>query len=265
MPPVGYIFDLKKYAIHDGPGIRTTVFFQGCPLNCRWCHNPESRGDISPNKELPQSLSCSMNNETEKCHSVTVDEVMNDILKDEIFYDQSGGGVTFSGGEPMMQTEFLFELLKRCKKENIHTTLDTSGFVPLEKFDEIYKLVDLFLYDLKIMDDSEHEKYIGVSNQMIHENLKKLVSRDCNINIRIPMIPTISDTKENLMAMVDFIAPFESVKKISLLPYNQFGADKIRRLNLDLETQEWETQPREELLIKAGWLESLGYEVKIGG
>ncbi len=267
MSSVGYIFDLKKFAIHDGPGIRTTVFFQGCPLNCRWCHNPESRGGIKKISELHNSCKVPLSNTSGKCNgsAMTIDQLMNDILKDSIFYDQSGGGVTFSGGEPMMQVEFLHDMLIACKANNIHTIVDTSGYAPIDDFNKIYDMVDLFLYDLKIMNNDEHEKYIGVSNREINENLKELSSRGDKIKIRVPMIPNVTDTKENLQSIVDFLKPLKSIKQVSLLPYNKFGEDKLKRLNPDTEISRWEPQSKEIISDTAAWMESFGYEVKIGG
>ena len=174
----GLIFDIKRFAVHDGPGIRTSVFLKGCPCSCRWCHNPES---IKP---YPQKISktISLDGKTFKKEefigsSMCVFDVMSEIRKDKIFYDESGGGVTFSGGEPLMQSEFLLELLKECKNENIHTTVDTSGFVNEGKLLEIIDYVDLFLYDLKLINNELHKKYTGVSNKMILQNIQILVNR----------------------------------------------------------------------------------------
>ena len=174
----GVIFDLKKFAVHDGPGIRTTVFFKGCPLKCRWCHNPEGRhpelqaafrGTRNTGEKSTDTTKDAMIGRT-----VSVQQLMREIKKDEIFYDQSGGGVTFSGGEPMMQIDFLFEILTACRKEGIATAVDTCGFTSYENFTRILPLVDLFLYDIKLIDDRTHKKYAGQSNRVILENLEKL-------------------------------------------------------------------------------------------
>ncbi|MCP4633159.1 MAG: glycyl-radical enzyme activating protein [candidate division Zixibacteria bacterium] len=219
METTGYIFDIKKYAIHDGPGIRTTIFFNGCPMDCWWCHNPEchvNESDSSP----------------EKSGHVSVEEVMNEIQKDMIFYDQSGGGASFSGGEPMMQVGFLKELLLSCKRSGINTVVDTSGYAPFEDFEKISNLVDLYLYDLKIIDDEKHQKYTGVSNKDILDNLRMLLATGKNIEIRIPVIPGITDTDIDINAIIRFVRSLNSVKAISLLPYNILVEDKCKRFNI---------------------------------
>jgi len=167
----GTIFDLKKFAIHDGPGIRTTVFFKGCPLDCAWCHNPEG---VKPHRETFTVLARGGGTDRDGCEKeevvgreVTVDEVMEEIEKDVIFYEQSGGGVTFSGGEPLQQEEFLAALLRECAVKNIRTAVDTSGFAPWEALERIARQTDMILYDLKIINEQEHVKYTGVVNKLV--------------------------------------------------------------------------------------------------
>ena len=182
MQTTGIIYDLKKYAIHDGPGIRTTVFLKGCPLDCWWCHNPESRKNepqSSGKKNLHKNLALLNSDKNLIGIKVTTNEVMHEIRKDVLFYDESGGGVTFSGGEPLQQTDFLKMLLAECKAEHIHTVVDTSGYVEYKYFEEIRSLTDLFLYDLKFIDDALHLKYTGVSNrlmQLVYRKFFKSVS-----------------------------------------------------------------------------------------
>lgn len=231
----GIIFDLKKYAIHDGPGIRTTVFLKGCPLDCWWCHNPESRRP-KPEKSAGRpmlkrsSLLKSANGVVGK--SVTTDEVLHEVTKDTIFYDESGGGVTFSGGEPLMQVEFLEILLDGCKQNGIHTAVDTSGYGPPEFFDRIYDSVDLFLYDLKLIDDETHKKYTGVSNRLILDNLKRLAGRGNKVLPRIPLIPGITDTGENLSRIVFLLRSLNTIDQVDLLPYNRIGEGKYEMLGM---------------------------------
>ncbi len=269
MATVGTIFDLKRFAIHDGPGIRTTVFLKGCPLACWWCHNPEGRcptsdcGQPAPPDE--DGATNTSKSETTIGRTVTTEAIMDEIMKDEVFYDQSGGGVTFSGGEPMMQLEFLTSLLQECRRRAIHTAVDTSGYVSPEDFDQIYDLVDLFLFDLKLMDEDRHIQYTGVSNRLIQDNLIALVSRGEKVIIRIPMIPDITNTRENLEAVAAFLKPLNNVRRISLLPYNQLGEDKIVRYQLPGPRHRWQPPTAEDMSAKRKWLESLGYEVKIGG
>ncbi|MFX1514452.1 MAG: 4Fe-4S cluster-binding domain-containing protein, partial [Promethearchaeota archaeon] len=172
MKAKGIIFDVKKYAIHDGPGIRTTVFFKGCPLRCWWCHNPEGQkeGLETIIKTQIDKNTLSDNQEETIGREVSVVEVITEIEKDQLFYDESGGGVTFSGGEPLMQPAFLNALLDACKEKELTTTLDTCGYASWNILKKIKDKIDLFLYDIKIIDNKEHQKYTGVSNNQILSN-----------------------------------------------------------------------------------------------
>jgi len=190
---------------------------------------------------------------------------MEEIIKDEIFYDQSGGGVTFSGGEPMMQLEFLMSLLRECRLRAIHTAVDTSGYVSGEDFAELYDLVDLFLFDLKVMNEDSHFRYTGVSNRPIHDNLVALASRGEKVIVRIPMVPGVTDTVENLDAVVAFLKPLKNVRCISLLPYNRLGEDKAERYKLPGPRRRWQPPTAEDMNSRRKWLESLGYTVRVGG
>ncbi len=180
MSNTGIIFDIKKYAIHDGPGIRTTIFFKGCSMVCQWCHNPESKNfgieDFVVKDRVKKSTKHKMVG-----YEISVDDVMKIVEKDRVFYDESNGGVTFSGGEPLLQINFLLELLKRCKKSNIHTVVDTSGAASWKDFEKIRNYVDLFLYDLKLIDDDLHQKYTGVSNKRAHKNIMKIIIEGSNV------------------------------------------------------------------------------------
>ena len=231
----GIIFDLKKYAIHDGPGIRTTVFLKGCPLDCWWCHNPESRHP-KPEKpargEMQKRASLLKSARGVVGKSVAPDEVVREVMKDTIFYDESGGGVTFSGGEPLMQIEFLHALLDACKQNNIHTAVDTSGYGPPEFFDRVYDSVDLFLFDLKLIDDEAHSTYTGVSNSLILNNLKYLAGRGNKVQPRIPLIPGITDTGENLSRIVFLLRSLKTIDRVDLLPYNRIGEGKYDVLGI---------------------------------
>jgi pyruvate formate lyase activating enzyme len=229
----GVIYDLKKFAVHDGPGIRTTVFLKGCPLTCWWCHNPESQKlEPEPRRNLQHksNLKIFRRNQNFIGAQVTVSEVLEEFKKDQIFFEESGGGVTFSGGEPLMQPEFLTELLRACKNRDFHTAVDTSGHAPYSNFEKINDSVDLFLYDLKLIDDKQHQKYTGVSNRLILENLKKLVSAGKKIHIRVPLIPGIIDTEENLQQIITFLLTLDAGLPVNLLPYNQIGESKYERL-----------------------------------
>jgi pyruvate formate lyase activating enzyme len=223
----GYIFDIKRFAIHDGPGIRTTVFLKGCPMKCRWCHNPESQA-FQPQQTAGGQILGSKK---------TVAQVMAEIEKEIIFYDTSNGGVTFSGGEPMAQPDFLMALLKECKKKEIHTAVDTTGDVSPDIFNALAQYVDLFLYDLKLMDEQQHIAYTGVSNRFVHLNLKylanqNLANQDKDIVVRFPVIPGITDSVANIEAAATFISSLKTIREINLLPYHRTAEAKYKRLNI---------------------------------
>ncbi len=262
----GTIFDIKKFAIHDGPGIRTTVFFQGCPLNCRWCHNPEGRKNSEEipkiESDRPDMFRFKKNEPSDRI--VSVKTLMKEIKKDLIFYEQSGGGVTFSGGEPMKQIDFLIELLRECSKNNIHTIVDTCGYAPFEDFEKVYKVVDLFLYDLKLIDNKAHLEFTGVSNELILSNLKQLFERGAEVNIRIPLVPGITDTEKNLDGIIQFLKEVNYTGLISLLRYNLLGEDKFRRFAIENRLGHREPQTDQQMVNIEGLFVSRGYEVKIG-
>ena len=268
MGVTGTIFDVKRFAVHDGPGIRTTVFFKGCPLRCRWCHNPESQR-LRPepmagaNRRYCSLLSNGDPNVVGRV--VTVEAVMREVEKDVVFYDESGGGVTFSGGEPLQQPHFLRALLEASRERVIHTAVDTSGFVPWPHLESICERVDLFLYDLKLMDDEAHRHYVGVSNDLIKENLRRLHDRGASIILRIPLIPGITDTEANLAQLTPFIAGLPGIRAVHLLPYNPIGEEKYERLDKPNPLDRLQTQPDEVLAAIRDSVASLPTEVKIGG
>lgn len=299
----GIVFDIKRYAIHDGPGIRTTVFLKGCPLRCQWCQNPEGL-ELQPEvfwKESRCAEDCSacvtacptravskngnrivVNKEKcdfcrsceEACvydaleivgREVSVGEIMEEIEKDSVFFDESGGGVTFSGGEPLLQVDFLESLLEEVKKNNIHVALDTSGYVPFEDLERISDRVDLFLYDLKIMDDEKHKKYTGVSNEIILENLRKLSDKEKAIIVRIPLISGVNDDSQSIRMFAEHLRTLQNVKNISLLAYHTGGCEKYRRL-LKKEPLKTFSPPSKERIEEAkNILVDSGFSVKMGG
>jgi pyruvate formate lyase activating enzyme len=261
----GTIFDIKKYAIHDGPGIRTTVFLKGCPLDCWWCHNPESRAVEIETLTVARGGNGKGRRQETVGRVATVAEVLAEIEKDTIFYDQSGGGATLSGGEPMMQPAFTAALLRACREHGITTILDTSGYGPAEDFGKIDGLVDLYLYDLKLMDDQTHVRYTGVSNSTILDNLIMLSDAGKEIIIRIPLVPGITDTRGNIASIIEFLAPLEGIRRISLLPYNRMAEDKCRRFSLANRLGHVEPQTPDTLDKLRAHFESCGYEVSIGG
>ncbi|MBR3848704.1 MAG: glycyl-radical enzyme activating protein, partial [Oscillospiraceae bacterium] len=215
------IFDIQRSSFHDGPGIRTTVFFKGCNLACAWCHNPESQSFLKETLNFPDK--------TTPCgRDYTADEVFETVLRDELFYEASGGGVTFSGGECMLQLDFLLEILKKCKEHGLHTAVDTAGNVPWESFEKVLPFTDLFLYDIKTMDDSLHKKYTGVGNGLILENLSRLFKSGAKIWIRIPVICGINDSEEEMQKICTFLNAIGIPEAVELLPYHALGEGKAR-------------------------------------
>ncbi len=297
----GKIFDIKQFAVHDGPGVRTTVFFKGCPLNCWWCHNPEG---IEENDELffygSMCMACEdcVSTCTEdaiqkkdgkiiidrmKCNlcgrcaevcptaslrlvgkTVTVDEVMSEIKKSRIFFDSSKGGVTLSGGEPFHQYEFMKNLIEACKDEDIHVTLDTCGHVKKEYFNAVIDDVDLFLFDLKLIDDKLHKKYTGISNKNILKNLRNLLgTKGKDVIIRFPVIPGVTDTEENIENLMNFLSHFKNILEIDLLPYHDVE-EKFDKLGKEYRLPPLSLSNDKLKDIKRRF-ESEGYRVKIGG
>lgn len=266
----GMIFDIKRFAVHDGPGIRTTIFFKGCPLRCAWCHNPEG---ISKGRELmvfparcsakcracvpaePQGTFSKaggrlridrsglspegMSRATDAClydalrlvgRSVSVREVVIEAEKDRIFYETSGGGVTFSGGEPLSQPGFLTALAEELRGRGIRTVLDTSGFAAWDVLERVARKVDLVLYDLKLMDDAGHIKHTGVSNRIILENLRRLSALGRAIRVRVPLVPGVNDDPENIRRTAEFLKPLANIERVGVLPYHKGGRAKAEGL-----------------------------------
>lgn len=255
------IFDIQRNSFVDGPGIRTTVFFKGCNLRCAWCHNPESqRGEkeflLYPDKCTGCGRCKSItaddadffcyNDAKEICgKDYSVDEVFAEVIKDKTFYDNSNGGVTFSGGECMLQIDFLLEILKKCKENGIHTAVDTAGHIPWESFEKILPFTDLFLYDIKAMNEEIHKEYTGVTNTRILENLKKLLKSDVDVWVRIPVIPGVNDTEDEMQKIKSFFDINSYPEKVELLPYHAMGEHKYA--SLGRETEEFEVPNKEKM------------------
>jgi len=263
----GLIFDIRRFSVHDGPGIRTTVFFKGCPLTCWWCHNPESRAEV-PEKTVKHVALEGRTFPAEETTGryMTVEEVLSEVLKDRLFYEESDGGVTLSGGEPMLQAEFAAGLLAALKGAGIHTALDTCGQVRQEELEKVLPFVDLFLYDLKLMDEKEHVEFTGVSNKLIHDNLLFLVRSGRQVAIRFPVIPGITDSRRNTDLLKEFLMSLQpAITGIHLLPYHTFGGKKYERLNLVNKLKGVKDLGREDLEPLKKEFEELGFEVLIGG
>jgi len=297
----GVIFDIKKFAIDDGPGIRTTVFLKGCPLRCWWCHNPEGQllapelmfrksrciGCEECVKDCPREAlslvikqlsidreNCSLCGKcAQKCPTdalaivgkeVDVEEVMKETTKDLSFYDESRGGITISGGEPLLQIDFLNVLLDECKKKSIHTAVDTSGYAARNTIEKIKDKVDLFLYDIKMMDDRKHRKYTGVSNKQVLENFKRLAENGSDLFVRFPIVPKINDDEDNVVRIAEFILSCGQ-KQICLLPYHRAGIEKYRSLGRDYKLKTTITPSDQKLRMITRQLEAFGLSVTIGG
>lgn len=263
----GIIFDIKKFAVHDGPGIRQTIFFKGCTMNCWWCHNPEGIKSHQEVVEVEKQLDGKVFIEKETIGKwMTVEEVMNEIEKETVFFDESGGGVTFSGGEPLNQFNFLLVLLQECRRKNIHTTLDTTGYCNEIKFRRLLGKVDLYLYDIKTIDDALHKKYTGVSNKVSLNNLRTLTEAKENVILRFPIIPGITDTSENINDLKAFLGSFNhNIKEVHLLPYHNIATNKYKRLYITNRMEGVRSLGKKDLSGLKTEFEKEGYIVRIGG
>jgi pyruvate formate lyase activating enzyme len=297
---LGYIFDIQRFSINDGPGIRTTVFFKGCPLRCIWCDNPESQEQlpqllyfeslctkcyrcvevcpsgatkISPDGsiEIDHGLCQACGLCVKACLSearvisgktMTVDEVVEVVRKDELFYRNSGGGVTASGGEPTYQPDFLKQLFRQCQRYGIHTTLDTCGYVKWEVMAEILDYVDLVYYDLKHMDTVRHGELTGVGNELILDNARRISQGGKPIVMRIPLIPGCNDSEEKIKAMAEFVTRIKVVR-VDIVPFHQLGSKKYERLGMIYRLGEAKPYQEDEIQTFKDTLESYGLEVSI--
>jgi pyruvate formate lyase activating enzyme len=262
----GTIFDIQRFSLHDGPGIRTTVFLKGCPFECSWCSNPES---INPKPQLAFDINkCSrcfacvevcptgtltnkngflhvdfnLCNTCEKCinecpfsalkvygKEMTVEQVVFEVLKDEAYFNNSGGGITLSGGDPLFQFDFAFALLKKAKEKGLNTCVETEGFGDREQFKKLIPLVDLFYFDYKITDDGLHRKYTGKSNRKVLENLFLLCDNNAKIVLRCIVVPGINDTDGHFRAIVGLSQQHQAIQAIQVLPYHAYGSSKYKQ------------------------------------
>ena len=297
----GRVFDVQRFSTHDGPGIRTTVFLKGCPLHCWWCHNPESQAPgpevmIAPGRcvhcgacvaACPQGgirlaeegatygarctvcgacvqVCCAGAREIAG-REMTVGQVMAEVERDMAFYDESGGGLTVSGGEPLWQPEFLLVLLRACRERAIRTAVDTCGFASWDTLDRVRPYVDLFLYDVKLMDADRHCQLTGVSNELILSNLWALARQGHALVLRIPVIPGVNDDEENLRQTADLAASLPHVQQVSLLPYHHTALAKYRRVNRVYLLPDMRPPSAERMAEIAALFQRRGLNVKLGG
>jgi len=298
----GWVFDIKRYALHDGPGIRTTVFFKGCPLRCSWCHNPES-WKAGPESSLRQVRCVRCGRCVEACENgairlvdsrpvtdadvcvlcgrcvancladareiigrkMTAAQVIAEVEKDLIFYDQSGGGVTFSGGEPLMQGDFLLALLRECRSRGLHTVVDTTCYCDAGLLRNVAEQTDLFLCDIKHMDSAQHERYTGVGNEVILENIRNLAQAGKRIIIRFPIVPGFNDNSDNIETTAQFVKSLRTVGRIDILPYNRGGLEKSVRLSDEFSLMQTQVPDEQKMNSIADILRERGFEVKTGG
>lgn len=299
------VTSIQKYSIHDGDGIRTTVFFKGCPLNCVWCHNPETQNydrqvmydkercsgcqscmRACPNQAIHE-VQGKMETDTKKCdrcgtcidycmlnlreiagEEYSTDDLLEQVKKDEMFYEESGGGVTLSGGEVMtMNMDYMEELVKKFHKAGISVTIDTCGYAPYENFARILPYVDTFLYDIKTMDSRLHKEYIGVDNGLILENLEKLNEAGARIYIRIPTIKEVNGSEESMQKMIDYLVERRiDAAQVNLLPYHNTGAGKYDKLGEDYGGTKLHAPEKEEMEQFVRLFQKAGFQnTKIGG
>jgi pyruvate formate lyase activating enzyme len=264
----GLIFSIKRYAIHDGPGIRVTFFMKGCPLDCWWCHNPEGKSSCRITiPRIDRIGEKEFTTEEQVGMEYTPEEIVLRAERDRVFMDHSGGGVTFSGGEPLLQHGFLLETLTLLKSNGFHTTVDTSGYAPPEALMSVRPVTDLFLYDLKHIDSEIHEKYTGVPNDLIVSNLDMLLESGAEVMLRIPVIPGVTADAAYMEKLRLFIGGRKkaAIREINLLPYHKTGISKYRRFNLPDRMDSVSQVSNGHLDDYIDILKPLGIDVKKGG
>lgn len=298
----GTIFDIQRFSINDGPGIRTIVFIKGCPLSCKWCSNPESQlmnveimynssnciacgncKDICPENAIDFYANHKINRDkckkcglcVDKCYynallktgrEVKVEELVEELKKDSIQFRRSGGGITISGGELLTQSDFVRELLKACKAKGWHTTIETTAFGKKELVEKILPFVDLVLLDIKHIDKETHREYIGVDNKVILENAQYISENAQELIVRVPVIPNFNCDKESIKDIAEFVSKLNKVERVDLLPYHNLGESKYDNLGLNYEMNEKIESPKEEIMEEFKKLvEGYNLECSIGG
>ncbi len=254
----GRIFNIQRFSIHDGMGIRTIVFFKGCYMRCAWCCNPESqRYEIETLTEKDKTKTVGKD--------VTVGEILPELLADSPYYRRSGGGVTLSGGECLAQPVFARDLLRACKENGLHTTVESTGNAAWEHIEGILPYLDLYLLDIKHMDSAKHKEYTTVGNERILENARKIADSGVELIIRTPVVPTFNDTPEEIRAIAKFAASLRGVNEHHLLPYHRLGQDKYEGLGRSYSLKEIEPPSQEKMEYLLSVAEESGLKVQIGG
>jgi pyruvate formate lyase activating enzyme len=262
----GIIYHTRSFSVHDGGGIRKAIFFKGCPLQCIWCHNPESQSFEVETMHKTQKLGDkSFTLDQTVGRVVTVNEIMEEIRADIPFFDESGGGVTLTGGEPLAQPNFAIALLKACKSEEIHTAVDTCGYAPREVVEQTIPYTDVYLFDIKLAKSNEHKQYTSLGNEIIVENLKMISSKGKNINIRIPLIEGITDTMQNINGIKLIIKETSGVQRIDLLPYHSLAKHKFDQCNREYQLNNMDNYPTEKAHNIAKLFEGFAPVVSVGG
>lgn len=286
----GLVFNIQRFSLQDGPGVRSTVFMKGCPLACAWCHNPESQSPepeivrmrhrcmvcgLCTDKELSEPVSLDLDEaDVEACPTGALQaigrrmgsaELVETLLRDRIFFDESGGGVTFSGGEPLLQARFVIEAMRLLRAEGVHTALDTCGYAKWADLQEAAGQTDLVLYDVKLMDEDRHKAATGVSNRLILDNLAALSKIHANIWIRVPIIPGINDDEANLEATAEFLAPLAGIRQVDLLPYHPTGEAKFARVGMTYALHGTPSPSIQQLETLAALFVAKGLNTTIGG
>lgn len=298
--PQALIFDIQKFSVHDGPGIRTLVFFKGCPLTCIWCSNPESqskgqeimfdghkckrfqrcitacpKGAISVNGDALalNRTECDLCGAcAEACAAgawrlvgnwMGATELLAELEKDAVFYRQSGGGVTFGGGEALLWPEMVKHVGAECKSRGYHVAVETCGYVPYKVFEEVLPALDLILYDVKHMDDESHKKLCGVSNKVILENLARVLGESVEVLVRVPVVPGMNDAEGNMARLGAWLNEHGGTA-VELLPFHQLGESKYAKLQMAYECADIQPPEQEEMKGLAGVLEGYGLSVKVG-
>ncbi|MDD2215379.1 MAG: glycyl-radical enzyme activating protein [Eubacteriales bacterium] len=298
----GYVSNIQKFSVTDGYGIRTIVFLLGCTLRCKWCQNPETlqpkpilmyaehlcKGcnrckDVCPKGgpftiidgrltldrlQCTNCFKCVENCPYEALKisgkEMTTEEVYSEVMKDKVFYQQSGGGITLSGGEPLVQIDFATEILRLVKEDGIGTCIETAGNVPWFHLEKVLPYTDLFLYDMKLLNTDLHKEWTGSDNKLILSNLNKLNKSDKEIIVRIPLIPNVNDGRE-FKNIVDYIFTMNSIKEIHILPFHQLGSSKYDQIGLSYSMSDWKEDNKQMIQECESYAKSKGFRVSVGG